>query len=68
MKTILYLTAVLEILIISPIPALDRWQADYRARIRAGLHDYLPENPRSMEERALLREICALPDAAYERR
>ena len=66
MKTILYITAALEIAIISPIPALDRWQADYRAAVRAGLHAYLPENPRSMEERALLREIYALPDAAYE--
>ena len=66
MKTILYLTALLEIAIISPIPALDRWQSEYRASVRAGLYDYLPENPNYLEERALLREISALPDSAYQ--
>jgi hypothetical protein len=66
-RTILYLTALLEIVIISPIPALDRWQEDYRAKMRAGLHDYLPENPSYMEEWALLREIDALPDMDYTR-
>ncbi len=65
MKTFLYFVAVLEIAILSPLPALERWQADYRARVRASLYDYLPENPSSTEARALLRDICALPDAAF---
>ena len=66
MRTILYLTALLEVAIISPIPALDRWEESYCASMRAGLHRYLPENPGYMEERALLREMCAVPDTAYE--
>lgn len=65
MRTILLITAILEIAIISPIPALDRWQANYRAAVRAGIADYLPENPHSADERALLREICAAPDSAF---
>lgn len=59
------IVAALEIAILSPIPALDRWQADYRARVRTSIQDYLPENPQSEEARALLREICALPDSAF---
>lgn len=66
MKTILLLTALLWIAIVSPSPVLEHWQASYRAKIRAGLRDYLPENPRSREERALLREICAFPDSPPE--
>lgn len=66
MKTILFLTALLSIAIVGPSPALDRWQANYRARMRAGLRAYLPENPQSREERALLREICAFPDSPPE--
>ena len=68
MKTFLLIAAALEIAIVSPIPALDRWQAAFRAEVRAGIRDYLPENPQSAEERALLREICALPDSAFEQR
>ncbi|MEO7166910.1 MAG: hypothetical protein ABI787_06005 [Spartobacteria bacterium] len=67
MRIFLLLVAALEIAIVSPIPALDRWQADYRERMRANIRDYLPENPASAEERALLREICALPDSAFTR-
>lgn len=65
MRIFLLVVAALEIAIVSPIPALDRWQADYRERVRANIHDYLPENPQSEEARALLREICALPDSAF---
>ncbi|HEY1769158.1 MAG TPA: hypothetical protein VGG02_02735 [Chthoniobacterales bacterium] len=65
MRTMLFLTAVLEFAIVSPIPALDRWQAQYRASIRASIGDYLPENPNRAQERASLRDICALPDSAY---
>lgn len=68
MKTFLLIVAVIEIAIVSPIPALDRWQAAYRAKIRASVGDFLPDNPHSSRERALLREICALPDSAFERR
>ena len=66
MKIFLLIVAALEIAIVSPIPALDRWQAAYRARMRANISDLLPENPHSSQEKALLREICALPDSAYE--
>jgi len=66
LKTILLLTALLWIAIVGPSPALDRWQANYRAKMRAGLRAYLPENPHSAEERALLREICAFPDSPSE--
>ena len=59
---------------LSPV-ALDRrgpqrghWQAAYRAKVRANLADYLPDNPHSSEERALLREICAVPDSVLEQR
>jgi hypothetical protein len=68
MKIFLLITAILEIVIISPIPALDQWQADYRARMRASISDFLPANPHSSEERALLGEICALPDSVIEQR
>jgi hypothetical protein len=68
MKTFLVIIALLEIAIVSPIPALDRWQAAYRAKMRAGIADFLPDNPHSSEERALLREICALPDSTFEQR
>ncbi len=68
MRAFLIITAILEIAIVSPIPALDRWQANYRAAVRAGIRDYLPETQESAEQRALLREICALPDSAFERR
>jgi len=67
MKTFLLIVAVLEIAIVAPIPALDRGQAAYRAKVRANIADYLPDNPHSTEERALLREICALPDSVLER-
>ncbi len=67
MRIFLLIVGALEIAIVSPIPALDRWQAEYRARVRANISDYLPENPQSDAERALLREICALPDSAFER-
>ena len=66
MKIFLLITAVLEIAIVSPIPALDRWQAAYRAKMRANISAYLPDNPHSSEERALLREIYALPDSVFE--
>ncbi len=65
MKTILLLTAVAAFGIVSPIPALDRWEASFRSQMRASVHDYLPGTAHSAEERALLREICALPDSAY---
>jgi hypothetical protein len=68
MKTFLLISVVIEIAIVSPIPALDRWQAAYRAQMRASIADFLPDNPHSSEERALLREICALPDSALEQR
>ncbi len=66
MKTILLLTAVAAFGICSPIPALDRWQADFRAQTRAEIQSYLADAPHSTEERALLREICALPDSVYQ--
>ncbi len=66
MKHVLLLTAALEFAIISPLPTLDRWQADFRTQVRAGIQSYLPKNPQSSERRALLREICALPDSAYD--
>jgi hypothetical protein len=66
MKAILWITAILALAIVSPTPALDRWQANYRAAVRASIGDYLPENPHSAQERALLREICALSDSALE--
>lgn len=65
MKTILLLTAVLAFGVISPIPALDRWEAGFRSQVRASVHDYLPTAEHGAEERALLRDICALPDSAY---
>ncbi|MBA3961535.1 MAG: hypothetical protein H0X40_06505 [Chthoniobacterales bacterium] len=68
MKPIIFLTFSLAMVIISPNPLLDRWQARYRAAVRANLEAYLPANPQSSEERALLREICALPDSVYQRR
>jgi hypothetical protein len=68
MRIFLLIIAVLEIAIVSPIPALDCWQAAYRAKVRANMADYLPDNPHSREERALLRQICALPDSVLEQR
>lgn len=65
MKLIILTTLLLAAAICSPIPALDRWQADFRAHVRRNIGDYLPENPKSAQEKALLREICALPDAVY---
>lgn len=65
MKLLLFLTAVLEIVIIAPTPPLERWQSEYRAKVRGAIQDFLPENPNYLQERALLREICALPDSAY---
>ena len=32
MRVFLFIVAALEIAIVSPIPVLDRWQANYRAR------------------------------------
>jgi hypothetical protein len=66
MKNILLITAVLSFAIVSPIPALDRWQENFRLQMRAGLGNYLPENPHSREERALLREIGAVSDSALQ--
>ena len=66
MRVFLFIVAALEIAIVSPIPVLDRWQANYRARVRASIQVYLPANPNSGEERALLRELSALPDSALE--
>jgi hypothetical protein len=68
MRTFLLIVAMLEIAIVSPIPALDRWQAAYRDKMRANMADYLPDNPHSSDERALLREICAVPDSVLEQR
>ena len=68
MRAFLIIIAILEIAIVSPIPALARSQANYRAAVRAGIRDYLPETQGSGEQRALLREICALPDSVFERR
>jgi len=34
--------------------------------MRASISAYLPDNPHSSEERALLREIYALPDSVFE--
>lgn len=65
MRFILYTTALLAFAIISPLPILDRWQADFRGQMRASVHDYLPQTAQSAERRALLREICALPDSSY---
>ncbi len=65
MRVFLLVVAALEIAIVSPVPALDRWQAAYRERVRMNIHEYLPESPQSEETRALLREICALPDSAF---
>jgi hypothetical protein len=66
MKGILLITLILEIAIVSPIPALERWQARYRANMRASVAAYLPSTPLSAERRKLLREICALPDSAFD--
>ncbi len=66
MKFLLLTTLVLAFGICSPIPVLERWQAGFRAEVRAAVHDYLPATPQSAARRALLREICALPDSAYD--
>ncbi len=65
MRTFLFIVLLLELHIVAPLPSLERWQTNYRARMRAGIQDYLPENPKSEQARALLREICALPDPAH---
>jgi hypothetical protein len=65
MRLFLLATAALAFGIISPIPALDRWQANFRSEVRASVHDYLPTTAQSAERRALLRDISALPDSAY---
>ena len=66
MKTILFITAVLGLAIVAPNPVLDRWQAGFRAEMRASIADYLPNNPASAQERALLHEIGAQPDSPAE--
>jgi hypothetical protein len=65
MKLLLLATAALAFGIASPIPVLDRWQADFREQLRAGIKEYLPSAPQSAERRALLRELCAIPDSDY---
>ena len=66
MRIILLTTAVLAFGIISPLPLLDRWEATFRTEVRAEIHDYLPQTAQSAERRALLRDICALPDSGYQ--
>ena len=65
MRFIFYTTAALAFAIISPLPILDRWEANFRSEMRASVHDYLPQTAQSAERRALLREICAVPDSSY---
>ena len=66
MRIFLLITAALAFAIVSPLPILDRWEANFRAEMRASVHDYLPKTAQSAERRALLRDICALPDSGYQ--
>lgn len=65
MKFLILTTFALVCAVCSPTPALERWQADFRAKVRNNFYDYLPATPQSAERLALLRETCALPDSAY---
>ena len=65
MKFLVIITFALTCAVCSPTPALERWQANFRGKVRAGFEDYLPGTPHSAERLALLRETCALPDSAY---
>lgn len=66
MRILLLITAALAFAIVSPLPILDRWEANFRAEMRASVHDYLPKTAQSAERRALLRDIYALPDSGYQ--
>ncbi len=63
MRLLIFITFSLAFAICSQIPVIDQWEANFRARLRAQIHDYLPATPDSPQRRALLRETYALPDS-----
>ncbi len=64
-RLLIPITLSVALAICGHLPALDRWEANFRARVRASIHEYLPSTPESAERRALVGETFALPDSAY---